>query len=53
MVHLPFRDDLIKLGKSYEIAKRRVLAIERKFQKDKKLKEEYFSFMKEYESLNT
>jgi hypothetical protein len=40
------------LGKSYVIAKRRLLAIERKFQKDKKLKEEYFSFMKEYELLN-
>ncbi|XP_025191576.1 uncharacterized protein LOC112591858 [Melanaphis sacchari] len=52
VVHLPFRDDATKLGKSYEIAKRRFLAIERKFQKDKKLKEEYFSFMKEYESLN-
>lgn len=52
VVHLPFRVDLIKLGKSYEIAKRRFLAIERKFQKDKELKEEYFSFMKEYESLN-
>ncbi|XP_025407045.1 uncharacterized protein LOC112680993 [Sipha flava] len=52
VVHLPFRDDVTKLGKSYEIAKRRLLAIERKFQKDKKLKEEYFSFMKEYELLN-
>ncbi|XP_060878125.1 uncharacterized protein LOC132950621 [Metopolophium dirhodum] len=52
VVHLPFRVDSIKLGGSYEIAKRRFLAIERKFQKDKKLKEEYFSFMKDYESLN-
>jgi len=52
VVHLPFRVDSIKLGESYEIAKRRFLAIERKFQKDKKLKKEYFSFMKEYESLN-
>ncbi|XP_050063335.1 uncharacterized protein LOC114121390 [Aphis gossypii] len=52
VVCLPFRDDVSKLGKSYEIAKRRFLAIERKFQKDNKLKEEYCSFMKEYELLN-
>lgn len=51
VVHLPFRDDVIKLGESYEIAKRRFLAIERKLQKDTKLQEEYFHFMKEYEAL--
>ncbi|KAF0748589.1 DUF1758 domain-containing protein [Aphis craccivora] len=52
VVCLPFRDDVIKLGKPYGIAKPRFLAIERKFQKDNKLKEEYCSFMKEYELLN-
>lgn len=52
IVHLPFRNDVVKLGKSYKIAKHRLFAMERKFQKDKKLKEAYCAFMKQYELLN-
>ena len=47
-VRLPFKTDVSVLGKSYEIAKRRFLALERKVAKDPKLRELYVAFMKEY-----
>jgi len=51
IVQLPFRENAKRLGKSYEIAKRRLLAMERKFENNSELKIEYSSFMKEYEEL--
>lgn len=32
VVHLPFRNNASKLGKSYEIARRRLLSMEKKFE---------------------
>uniref|UniRef100_A0A2S2QB76 Uncharacterized protein n=1 Tax=Sipha flava TaxID=143950 RepID=A0A2S2QB76_9HEMI len=51
VVKLPFRENAKRLGKSYEIAKRRLLVIERKFKGNQDLKTEYISFMDEYERL--
>jgi len=50
-VHLPFKKDKPTFGNSYEIAKRRLLSLERHFQKDPNLKTEYCNFMSEYEKL--
>lgn len=50
-VSLPFRDNISKLGKSYDVALRRMLSLERRFQSDAKLKEEYGKFMNEYFTL--
>lgn len=50
-VKLPLRDNYTDLGNSQENAIRRFYAIERKFTKNPKLKEEYCKFMAEYESL--
>lgn len=52
IVHLPFRGNVSKLGKSYDIAKSRLFAMERRFQKEPALKGEYVKFMNEYEKLN-
>lgn len=49
-VVLPFRDT-VKLGKSYDVALLRFLSLERRFQSDINLKEEYTKFMKEYITL--
>lgn len=51
IVQLLFRKNAKRLGKSYEIAKRRLLAMERKFENNSELKIEYSRFMKEYEEL--
>ncbi|KAE9521541.1 hypothetical protein AGLY_018067, partial [Aphis glycines] len=46
IVHLPLKNDAnIKIGPSYEIAKRRFLALERRLQHDVKLKQDYTTFM--------
>lgn len=50
IVTLPFRDTL-KLGKSYELALRRFLTLERRFQTDNNLKKDYANFMNEYITL--
>lgn len=50
-VHLPFKNDVSKLGNSYNIAKRRLLLLEKRFQKDPELKADYVKFMSEYEEL--
>ena len=50
-VRLPFKTDPLVLGNSYEIAKRRFLALECKVNKDPTLKDMYTQFMKEYLSL--
>eukprot|EP00102_Acyrthosiphon_pisum_P016908 XP_008188043.1 PREDICTED: uncharacterized protein LOC103310692 [Acyrthosiphon pisum] len=52
VVQLPFRENRSQLGQSYAIAKRRLLAIERRFEKNPTLKIEYVKFMREYENLN-
>lgn len=51
IVQLPFRKNLKCLGKSYEIAKRRLLALEKRFKNDQRLKSEYIQFLDEYEKL--
>jgi len=50
-VSLPFRENAARLGKSYDVALRRMLSLERRFQSDTKLKEEYSKFMNEYSEL--
>ncbi|KAF0766842.1 Integrase catalytic domain-containing protein, partial [Aphis craccivora] len=52
LVHLPFCGNVSKLGKSYDIAKIRLFAIERRFIKNPSLKGDYVKFMTEYEKLN-
>jgi len=51
IMHLPFKKDKTKLGNSYDMAMRRLLSLERRFQKDPKLKTEYCNFMSDYEKL--
>lgn len=48
IVHLPFRENVIELGSSYDIAKRRLLNLERRFANNPKLKNEYTKFINEY-----
>jgi len=52
IVKLPFRESSKVLGKSYEIAKRRLLSMERKLENNHHLKSEYTCFIKEYEELS-
>lgn len=51
VVKLPFLENAKRLGKSYEIAKWRLLAMERQFKGNQDLKTEYIIFMDEYEKL--
>ena len=51
VVRLPFNDKKDKIGESYKMAERRLLALERKFAKNESLKLEYIKFMREYESM--
>ena len=51
MVKLPFKDDQCCLGSSYETARRRFLAQERRNQQSNELKNQYVSFMQEYKML--
>lgn len=41
MVRLPFKGDVNSLGPSYDLARRRFFALERKLEKDPKLKRMY------------
>lgn len=50
IVSLPFRDES-KLGKSHDIALRRILSLERFLSADNNLKIEYTNFLDEYLSL--
>jgi hypothetical protein len=50
-VHLPFRENSLRLGESYNIAKRRLLNLENRLANNTKLKNEYTHFMNEYTSL--
>ncbi|XP_075151043.1 uncharacterized protein LOC142225150 [Haematobia irritans] len=47
-VRLPFKTDPKVLGHSYETAKRRLLALERRLSKNVEMKRMYTDFMKEY-----
>lgn len=51
IVRLPFRDLDCSLGKSYNVALRRFLSLERKLELDPELKNEYSNFITEYKSL--
>jgi len=51
IVQLPFKTNAPKLGKSYNIAERRFLLLEKRLQKDAPLKRDYVKFMSEYEAL--
>ena len=48
---LPFNDQRDKIGESYKMAERRLIALERKFAKNESLKLECIKFMLEYESM--
>lgn len=45
VVRLTFLDNVLGLGESYEIVKRRLLAIERRFKNDSGSKNEYIKLM--------
>ncbi|XP_050543053.1 uncharacterized protein LOC126906529 [Daktulosphaira vitifoliae] len=51
IVKLPFRNQPTGLGGSYEIAKRRLLCLEKRFKSNVKLKAEYSKFLLEYANL--
>lgn len=51
IVHLPLKDNYKELGDSYDIAKRRLNAMERKLSKHPELKRQYDAFMREYVEL--
>ncbi|XP_018400324.1 PREDICTED: uncharacterized protein LOC108777841 [Cyphomyrmex costatus] len=51
IVQLPMKSSISLLGKSREIAEKRLRSVERKFYKDAELKEAYIDFMQEYERL--
>ncbi|XP_075163153.1 uncharacterized protein LOC142235779 [Haematobia irritans] len=51
IVRLPFRELNCSLGKSYNIALKRFLNLERKLELDSELRNEYLNFIDEYESL--
>lgn len=48
IVRLPFRENVLSLGNSYDIAKRRLLALERRFANNESLKNDYTNFINEY-----
>lgn len=50
-VKLPFNKNLASLGQSREQALRRLLSLERRFQKYPAYKDEYLKFMRDYENL--
>lgn len=51
IVTMPLKNDPSELGESYEMAKRRFLSLERRFQRDPAFKERYVAFIEEYVSL--
>lgn len=52
MVRLPLKEEVKSLGSSYDTARRRFFALEKKLEKDPKLKNMYHQFMQEYLDLN-
>lgn len=51
-VGLPLKDSPDCLGESYNIAKKRLLALERRFKKQPEVKSQYVEFMQEYADLD-
>jgi len=51
IVQLPLKDEISLLGRSREIAEKRLQAVERKLDKNVELKKAYVDFMQEYERL--
>ncbi|XP_043474391.1 uncharacterized protein LOC122506341 [Leptopilina heterotoma] len=51
IVRLPFNQRKNELGDSYEIARKRFFMLERRLQKNIKLKEQYDQFIREYQEL--
>jgi hypothetical protein len=51
VVRLPFKEDPTQLGMSCHSAENRLLALERRLERDVTLKTEYHHFMREYEEL--
>lgn len=51
IVTIPFRDSVSLLGDSFQVAQKRFLSLERKFQSNPDLRIRYSAFMKEYEDL--
>lgn len=52
VVRLPLKENIAQLGESYEIAAKRLKALERKLERQPNLKHEYHAFMSEYLKLN-
>ncbi|XP_071562311.1 uncharacterized protein [Temnothorax nylanderi] len=52
VVRLPFRENRTQLGQSRDIAMKRLLCLERKFQREPELYKLYSEFMREYIDLN-
>ncbi|XP_045537302.1 uncharacterized protein LOC123721728 [Papilio machaon] len=51
IVTIPLKNNTNVLGESYEMAQRRFLSLERRFQRNPVFKERYIAFMQEYERL--
>lgn len=51
VVTIPLKHDPQVLGDSFEMAKRRFLSLERKFERESAFKDKYLAFMKDYEQL--
>lgn len=51
VVTIPLKQDPQVLGDSFEMAKRRFLSLERKFERESAFRDKYLAFMKEYEQL--
>lgn len=51
VVQLPLKDNSAQLGESYSTARRRLLSLEKKLNGHPDLKQQYTSFMQEYEDL--
>lgn len=51
IVNIPFKETLDELGDSKQVAESRLFALERRFEKDERLKTMYTDFMQEYETL--
>ncbi|XP_018405678.1 PREDICTED: uncharacterized protein LOC108782026 [Cyphomyrmex costatus] len=51
IVSIPFKASINELGDSREIAERRLKSLERRLQKDEKMRSQYAAFLREYEEL--
>ncbi|XP_043472975.1 uncharacterized protein LOC122505429 [Leptopilina heterotoma] len=51
VTHLPFNEKVQDLGSNFELARKRFFAMELRLDKNKNLRDQYNSFMKQYEDL--